>query len=125
MHVRHQPHRGRGTGLQPRPRLVHAGHELSFVLDIADLYKTEIGIPVAFDVAAEGDEDIGSRTRRALRDRINETRLLDRCVRDITHLLMPDGSEKSATAEDDVVTLQTDGNQHVPSGRNHSDGSMW
>ncbi|WP_236246921.1 type I-E CRISPR-associated endonuclease Cas1e [Streptomyces sp. CC210A] len=112
-------------GCSPGLGFVHAGHELSFVLDIADLYKTEIGIPVAFDVAAGGDEDVGSRTRRALRDRINEARLLDRCVRDITRLLMPDGSEQSAAAEDDVVTLQTDGNQHVPSGRNHSDGSMW
>ncbi|MFJ3159690.1 type I-E CRISPR-associated endonuclease Cas1e [Streptomyces kanasensis] len=112
-------------GCSPGLGFVHSGHELSFVLDIADLYKTEIGIPVAFDVAADGDEDVGSRTRRALRDRINETRLLDRCVRDITHLLMPTGTERGAAEESDVVTLQSDGNMHVASGKNYSDGIMW
>lgn len=30
---------------------VHVGHELSFVYDIADLYKAEITIPIAFEIA--------------------------------------------------------------------------
>ncbi|MEU1278553.1 type I-E CRISPR-associated endonuclease Cas1e [Streptomyces sp. NPDC005805] len=108
-------------GLSPALGFVHSGHELSFVLDIADLYKTGLGIPVAFDVAAEGDEDIGPRTRRALRDRINETALLDRCVDDIKRLLLPGtaGSEHAAEPETDLVTLQTDGGQVVASGVNH------
>jgi CRISPR-associated protein Cas1 len=52
-------------GCSPALGFVHSGHELSFVLDIADLYKTEIGIPVAFDVAAQGEEDVGPRTPAA------------------------------------------------------------
>lgn len=32
------------------------------MLDIADLYKTEIAIPIAFEVTAESPEDVGSRT---------------------------------------------------------------
>jgi CRISPR-associated protein Cas1 len=108
-------------GCSPALGFVHSGHELSFVLDVADLYKTEIGIPVAFDVAAEGEEDVGSRTRRALRDRINETSLLDRCVADIRGLLLgPGQADASAdTGDRDVVTLQSDGGHHVPSGINH------
>ena len=31
---------------------VHVGHENSFVYDIADLYKAETTIPVAFEMAA-------------------------------------------------------------------------
>lgn len=107
-------------GCSPALGFVHSGHELSFVLDIADLYKTEIGIPVAFDVAAQGEEDVGSRTRRALRDRINETSLLNRCVDDIKRLLLPDaGNFTAAEGDQDVVTLQSDGGRQVASGLNH------
>ncbi|GHJ35400.1 type I-E CRISPR-associated endonuclease Cas1e [Streptomyces sp. TS71-3] len=107
-------------GCSPALGFIHSGHELSFVLDIADLYKTEIGIPLAFDVAAQNEEDIGSRTRRALRDRINETSLLDRCVNDIKRLLLPATADSSDPATDrDVVSLQSDGGHHVASGINH------
>ncbi|WP_405899538.1 type I-E CRISPR-associated endonuclease Cas1e [Streptomyces sp. NBC_00727] len=102
-------------GCSPALGFVHSGHELSFVLDIADLYKTEIGIPLAFDVAAESEEDVASRTRRALRDRINETSLLDRCVDDIKGLL----GAATAPADRDVVTLQSDSGELVAAGRNH------
>ncbi|MEU2391468.1 type I-E CRISPR-associated endonuclease Cas1e [Streptomyces sp. NPDC007369] len=111
---------GCSTGLG----FVHSGHELSFVLDIADLYKTDIGIPVAFDVAAEGDHDIGSRTRRALRDAINRTRLLDRCVNDIKQLLVPEG-ESSDGENDDRVTLQSDRDAAVAAGKNYADEMTW
>ncbi|MFD9374171.1 type I-E CRISPR-associated endonuclease Cas1e [Streptomyces sp. NPDC059999] len=111
---------GCATGLG----FVHSGHELSFVLDVADLYKTEIGIPVAFDVAAESDQDVGSRTRRALRDAINKTGLLDRCVDDIKLLLLPDGPAAGPDGED-RVTLQSDRDVAVPAGRNYSDEATW
>ncbi|MGW7433295.1 type I-E CRISPR-associated endonuclease Cas1e [Streptomyces sp. NPDC054861] len=108
------------TSLSCSPALgfVHSGHELSFVLDIADLYKTELGIPVAFDVAAESDEDVGSRTRRALRDRINQTSLLNRCVNDIKQLLLPQTALLNAQ-DRDVVSLQSDGGHTVAAGRNY------
>ncbi|GGV90821.1 type I-E CRISPR-associated endonuclease Cas1e [Streptomyces massasporeus] len=103
-------------GCSPALGFVHSGHELSFVLDIADLYKTEIGIPLAFDVAAQDEDDVGPRTRRALRDRINTASLLGRCVDDIKRLLLPE----AADAEDrDVVTLQSDSGHQVPSGMNY------
>ncbi|MYT77509.1 CRISP-associated protein Cas1 [Streptomyces sp. MnatMP-M77] len=106
-------------GCSPGLGFVHSGHELSFVLDIADLYKTDIGIPLAFDVAAEAEEDVGSRTRRALRDRINETRLLDRCVRDIKGLLLPEDRSSGQGEDMDRVTLQSDRGLHLASGVNY------
>jgi CRISPR-associated protein Cas1 len=39
-------------GCSPGLGFVHTGHERSFVYDIADLYKAEITIPIAFQVAA-------------------------------------------------------------------------
>ncbi|RSS89953.1 type I-E CRISPR-associated endonuclease Cas1 [Streptomyces sp. WAC05292] len=114
-------------GCAPGLGFVHSGHELSFVLDVADFYKTEIGIPVAFDVAAEGDQDVGPRTRRALRDTINETRLLDRCVKDIKRLLLPDGPDGADDGPDqaDEVMLQSDRDLMVASGRNHAEEVTW
>ncbi|WP_405657628.1 type I-E CRISPR-associated endonuclease Cas1e [Streptomyces sp. RK9] len=105
-------------GCSPGLGFIHSGHERSFVLDIADLYKTEIGIPAAFDAAAQGDDDVASRTRRALRDRINTAGLLDRCVADIKGLLEPHGRPGPDEAADQV-TLQSDGDRHVEGGRNY------
>ncbi|GAA2661861.1 type I-E CRISPR-associated endonuclease Cas1e [Streptomyces lunalinharesii] len=106
-------------GCSPGLGFVHSGHELSFVLDVADFYKTDIGIPVAFEVAAQGPEDIGSRTRRALRDRINSAGLLDRCVRDIQGLLAPTGVDLPDDA--DHVALLSDRGAEVAAGRNYGD----
>ena len=39
-------------GCAPGLGFVHTGHVLSFVFDIADLYKADIAIPIAFDIAA-------------------------------------------------------------------------
>ncbi|WP_030764187.1 MULTISPECIES: type I-E CRISPR-associated endonuclease Cas1e [unclassified Streptomyces] len=116
-------------GCSPGLGFVHSGHELSFVLDVADLYKTEIGIPVAFNAAAEGGEDVGSRTRRALRDRINKARLLDRCVDDIKGLLLT-GQPNAPATEDlsegkDQVTLRSDRDIAVPAGRNYAETVTW
>jgi CRISPR-associated protein Cas1 len=113
-------------GCIPGLGFVHSGHELSFVLDIADLYKTDMAIPVAFDAAAEGGEDIGSRTRRAIRDKVNETGLLDRCVKDIRDLLLPP-SAQDVYPDDlgDRVVLQADRDVEVTAGRNHADGVIW
>ncbi|MEU7181274.1 MULTISPECIES: type I-E CRISPR-associated endonuclease Cas1e [Streptomyces] len=112
-------------GCSPGLGFVHSGHERSFVLDVADLYKTEIAIPAAFDAAAEGVEDVAARTRRMLRDRINETGLLDRCVRDIKDLLSYDGTRDTADPSQDRMTLQSDGDRHVEGGRNYGDEIIW
>ncbi|MFG2735763.1 type I-E CRISPR-associated endonuclease Cas1e [Streptomyces harbinensis] len=111
-------------GCSPGLGFVHSGHERSFVLDVADLYKTDVAIPAAFDAAAEGTEDVATRTRRALRDRINQTGLLDRCVKDIRNLLGYDGTRDTADARD-RVTLLGDGELHIESGRNHGEEPIW
>ena len=63
------------------------GHELSFVYDIADLYKAETTIPIAFEIAADKVEDIGSVVRRRLREEWKKGHILDRMVHDIKFLL--------------------------------------
>ncbi|MDX3851327.1 type I-E CRISPR-associated endonuclease Cas1e [Streptomyces sp. AK02-01A] len=112
-------------GCSPGLGFVHSGHERSFVMDVADLYKTEVAIPAAFEAAAEGEEDVAARTRRMLRDRINEAKLLDRCVRDIKDLLGYDGTRDTGDTTQDRVTLQSDADLHVDGGRNYGDEIIW
>ena len=66
---------------------VHTGKMLSFVYDIADLYKADLTIPLAFQIVSESDTDIESRVRHALRDRFYEMRFLARIIPDIATAL--------------------------------------
>jgi len=81
---------------------LHTGWQLSFVYDIADLYKTEITIPVAFQTTAEGETNISNRTRAACRERIRETKLLTRILPDIDALLAFEEKEDETEFEDDA-----------------------
>jgi CRISPR-associated protein Cas1 len=75
-------------GCAPGLGFIHTGHERSFVYDIADLYKADISIPIAFEMAAKQPEDIGAVTRRAVRDAISDGRILECMVNDIRELLL-------------------------------------
>lgn len=74
-------------GCAPGLGFVHVGHEGSFVYDIADLYKAEVTIPIAFRVAAEDPEDLPAVVRRRVRDAMVEHHVLERMVHDIRWLL--------------------------------------
>lgn len=59
-------------GCAPGLGFVHIGHECFFVYDIADLYKAEVTIPIAFEVAAQAPEDLPAVVRRRVRDAMVE-----------------------------------------------------
>lgn len=85
-------------GYSPALGFIHSGKQLSFVYDIADLYKVDFTIPLAFAVAAEGDHDIDRRVRLACRDRFREGKLNRRILPDIAALLAQ--SSESLQEED-------------------------
>ncbi len=74
-------------GYSPALGFVHTGKQLSFVYDIADLYKAELTIPIAFQVVSEGTVDIEKRARQYCRDAFRERKLLQRILPDIDSLL--------------------------------------
>jgi CRISPR-associated protein Cas1 len=82
-------------GYSPALGFIHTGKQLSFVYDIADLYKVEVTVPLAFRIAAESEEKIGPRVREACREAFREHQLLKRILPDIDHLL--DISEETLT----------------------------
>lgn len=87
-------------GCAPGLGFIHVGHERSFVYDIADLYKSEITIPIAFQTAAEAPEDLPAIVRRRVRDAMVSGRILERMVHDIRWLLSP--AEESMELEEAI-----------------------
>lgn len=106
-------------GCSPGLGFVHTGHERSFVYDIADLYKADLTIPLAFDLARDAPLDIGSAARRALRDRFHGGALLERCVRDIRHLLLPDDPDASESVGENIVYLWDGSRRFVEGGKSY------
>jgi len=74
-------------GYSPALGFIHTGKQLSFVYDIADLYKVDVTIPVAFSVVAESEQKVEPRVREACREAFKEHRLLSRILPDIDLLL--------------------------------------
>lgn len=66
---------------------IHTGKQLSFVYDVADLYKTDLTIPTAFQAAAESPVQVERRVRQACRERFRQEKLLERILPDIDRLL--------------------------------------
>lgn len=68
---------------------IHTGHDKSFVYDIADLYKAEITIPTAFQIASSAKEtyDIAKLARLAIRDKMKDGKIMLRIVKDLQYLM--------------------------------------
>lgn len=75
------------AGYSPALGFIHQGRQLSFVYDIADLYKTELSIPVAFQTIGAASVQVEKRVRAAMREKIKEAKLLSRILPDIDGLL--------------------------------------
>jgi CRISPR-associated protein Cas1 len=84
---------------------IHQGRQLSFVYDIADLYKTEITIPSAFCVVGESENDVEKRVRVDMRERVYSSKLVSRILPDIDNLLKME--DKDDQSEEYIDPLQT------------------
>jgi len=74
-------------GLSPALGFIHTGKMLSFVFDVADLYKTRFAVPIAFKETAQGIDDLETRVRRSCRDAFRESFLLKTIVQDLQNIL--------------------------------------
>jgi CRISPR-associated protein Cas1 len=88
-------------GYSPGLGFIHTGKQLSFVYDVADLYKTDITIPIAFEATAQGSDKLESRVRQMCRERFREEKLLQRILPDIDRLL--------SLEDDDLPDFDEDG----------------
>ncbi len=117
------------AGYSPALGFIHTGKLLSFVYDVADLYRVELIVPLAFQVAAlqaTGDVlNVEREVRTRCRESFRTGRILDRVVRDIDDLMQPDDTELERAREhldgsDDAPGWLWNGpGPEVPGGVNH------
>ena len=74
------------AGYSPALGFIHTGKQLSFVYDIADLYKADLVVPAAFEVAAAMSSGVERQMRIACRRRFRDGRLMQRILPDIADL---------------------------------------
>lgn len=75
------------AGYAPAVGFLHTGKPLSFVYDIADLFKFETVVPVAFQIAAKNPAQPDRAVRIACRDRFRQSRLLKKIIPAIEEVL--------------------------------------
>lgn len=80
------------SGYSPALGFIHTGKQLSFVYDIADLYRMETVVPAAFEAAASG-KGVERRVRTVLRERLRAESVLEQAVADLQRLFELDNSE--------------------------------
>jgi CRISPR-associated protein Cas1 len=75
------------AGYAPAVGFIHTGKPQSFVYDIADIFKFDTVVPVAFRIAAREPSDPEREVRLACRDAFRQTRLLHRIIPAIEEVL--------------------------------------
>ncbi len=88
------------AGYAPAIGFLHSGKPLSFVYDIADIFKFETVVPVAFKVAAKKPPQPDREVRIACRDIFRQTRLLKKIIPKIEEILAAGGVEPPLPPED-------------------------
>lgn len=90
------------AGYAPAIGFIHTGKPLSFVYDVADVYKFETVVPVAFKIASRNPHNAEQQVRLACRDVFRETRLLDRVIPGIEDMLSSGGIAPPTPFDDQV-----------------------
>jgi CRISP-associated protein Cas1 len=79
------------AGYAPAVGFIHTGKPLSFVYDVADIYKFETVVPLAFAIAAKTAAEPERAVRMACRDLFRQTKLLERIIPGIEEMLAAGG----------------------------------
>jgi len=90
------------AGYAPAVGFIHTGKPQSFVYDIADVFKFETVVPVAFRIAAKKPKEPEREVRIACRDIFRQSRMLGRIIPTIEEILHAGGLEKPKPHEEAV-----------------------
>lgn len=101
---------------------VHTGHDLSFVYDVADLYKAGLTVPMAFQIASEykTGENVGRISRQKMRDAFVDGKIFARIVQDIQMLI---GVKESELLEAETLNLWDEKEKNIKYGINYSNNN--
>lgn len=103
-------------GFHPGLGFIHTGKQLSFVYDIADLYKADISIPAAFSVVKANPPytELDSLVRRRMRQELSKHKLLKRIPEDLEWIFSVD----TEAEEDEKIGEIWDINGTLDGGKN-------
>lgn len=90
------------AGYAPAIGFLHTGKPRSFVFDIADLFKFDTVVPVAFQVASKPVADLEGEVRRRCRDVFRTKRILKLIIPTIEEVLQAGGKEPPPPYGDQV-----------------------
>jgi CRISPR-associated protein Cas1 len=84
------------AGYAPAIGFLHSGKPQSFVYDVADVFKFETVVPIAFEVAGKAAKgklfnEPGGEVRRACRDSFRRANLLEKLIPSIEEMLAAGG----------------------------------
>jgi CRISPR-associated protein Cas1 len=91
------------AGYAPAVGFIHTGKPQSFVYDIADLFKFETVVPIAFRVASKNPKEPEREVRVACRDSFRQSRVLHRIIPIIEHVLSAGGLPFPGRPEESVA----------------------
>jgi len=85
-------------GFHPGLGFIHTGKQLSFVYDVADLYKADIAIPAAFSAVRQNPppSELESLVRRKMRQELSKRKLLKRIPEDLEWIFHVDTEAEGA-----------------------------
>ncbi|WP_017615962.1 type I-E CRISPR-associated endonuclease Cas1e [Nocardiopsis salina] len=110
-------------GCSPALGFIHTGKQQSLVYDIADLYKAEVTVPIAFSLAHSDNPD--SEARRKLREDFRLYRRLPQIIRDLQWLLDPERPDREDLEDEEepvqLVDLWDPESGRVRGGTNYGD----
>jgi CRISPR-associated protein Cas1 len=90
------------AGYAPAVGFIHTGKPQSFVYDIADIFKFETVVPVAFRIAARNPQQPERDVRIACRDAFRQAKILSRIIPLIEEILNAGGVERPKPHEEAV-----------------------
>lgn len=90
------------AGYAPAIGFIHSGKPQSFVYDIADLFKFDTVVPIAFEIAAKSPANADRRVRLACRDCFRKTKLLRKIIPTIEAVLAAGEVERPPPAPESV-----------------------
>lgn len=90
------------AGYAPAIGFIHTGKPQSFVYDIADLFKFQTVVPIAFKIAAKEKSDFERKVRIACRDAFREWNVLKDIIPFIEEVLAAGGLERPVAHEEAV-----------------------
>ncbi|MCB1764216.1 MAG: type I-E CRISPR-associated endonuclease Cas1 [Gammaproteobacteria bacterium] len=107
------------AGYAPAVGFIHTGKPQSFVYDIADIFKFDSVVPIAFEIAARKPMQAERKVRLACRDHFRQSKLLGKIIPAIEEILAAGELSPPKTPEDTQPIAIPEGERLGDAGHRH------